>query len=63
MRKRSAMLAILWMVWMERNRRIFGGAKEVEGDLLSDEVHLRSPLSISICRKFKDYSFQEFSYD
>lgn len=50
-RERTAMLAILWMVWMERNRRIFGGAKEVEVDLLSDEVHLRPPFEHQYLQK------------
>lgn len=47
-----AMMAIIWVVWMERNMRIFDGARDEEINHLRDNSYLAS-LSASVSPQFR----------
>ncbi|KAL5767736.1 hypothetical protein ACOSP7_014332 [Xanthoceras sorbifolium] len=47
--------AILWVIWLERNRRIFEEAKE-EDRFLSDKAYYLASIRASISEEFRDYS-------
>lgn len=48
-----AMMAIIWVVWIERNTRIFDGARDEKIDHLRDKVSYLALLSASVSPQFR----------
>lgn len=56
---RCTVLVIFWVVWNERNGRIFETARDEVLDFWWDRVHFWASMS----SEFRDYSFHVSSYD
>jgi len=55
--------AILWNIWMERNRRIFQGHIGVRAEELWDRVKFWASLWASVSGQFKEYHYSTILRD
>ena len=55
--KARVLLATLWVIWLERNKRIFGDSREEDVNSRSDRTQFLASLSASVSKEFQDTSF------
>ena len=56
-------LAVFWVIWLERNQRIFEDKIGADQEELWDRIKFWSSLWVSVTHEFRDYSFADILRD